>query len=260
MSISTLNETSTLKQKHEKNFHSDNNLLHFSLNKKQMSDTALLYTFLSGLINIGAFLACHRFVTHVTGFATHFGADLAQFKWSEALSMLIAPLFFLFGAALSGFFIQHQKLLGKKIQLGAIFVTLSLSHWSVVILSQFQIFGEFGLAHEARADFLFISILCLNAGLQNATFSSLSQNFWRTTHLTGLTTDLGINITQALFHRQNPELTQLMKLRSKIILSFILGSVMGALIFSKFHYLGFIIPAIVNTFFYFKIRKDSLKL
>ena len=51
----------------------------------------------AGLINTGGFLACRRFVSHVTGFATMHGIGLAEGNWADAASMASVPLYFLLG-------------------------------------------------------------------------------------------------------------------------------------------------------------------
>jgi uncharacterized membrane protein YoaK (UPF0700 family) len=61
---------------------------------------------MAGTINSGGFLACGRWVTHVTGFATFFGIDLVTGEYKLALSMLIVPMFFLLGSFVSGYLID----------------------------------------------------------------------------------------------------------------------------------------------------------
>lgn len=50
--------------------------------------------FQAGILNIGGFMACHRFVSHITGFATFFGHEINQADNSHAFGMLAVPLFF----------------------------------------------------------------------------------------------------------------------------------------------------------------------
>ncbi|NDE13437.1 DUF1275 domain-containing protein [bacterium] len=47
--------------------------------------------FTAGMINSGGFLACRRFVSHVTGFVTLSGVDFVQHSWREGLSALFHP-------------------------------------------------------------------------------------------------------------------------------------------------------------------------
>ena len=58
--------------------------------------------FQAGILNIGGFMACHRFVSHITGFATYFGFELNQSIGGHPLRMLEVPAFFLLGSMLSG--------------------------------------------------------------------------------------------------------------------------------------------------------------
>src|SRR5262245_5686229 len=70
--------------------------------------------FQAGVLNIGAFLACHRFVSHVTGFATFFGYELTQPDNSHAFGMLVVPVFFLLGAMLSGWMVDLRLRLHRR--------------------------------------------------------------------------------------------------------------------------------------------------
>src|SRR5665213_3152302 len=56
----------------------------------------MILAFQGGLLNIGGLLACHSFVSHVTGFATLFGLELNRVHYWAASGMLAVPLFFLF--------------------------------------------------------------------------------------------------------------------------------------------------------------------
>src|SRR4051794_28835214 len=62
--------------------------------------------FQGGAINVGAFLSCRHFVSHVTGFASTFGIELVRFDYTRALEMLVVPLFFLLGSFMSGLLID----------------------------------------------------------------------------------------------------------------------------------------------------------
>lgn len=52
-----------------------------------------LLSFNGGCINAGGFLATGRFVSHVTGFATLFGVDMANSQIDAALGILSVPIF-----------------------------------------------------------------------------------------------------------------------------------------------------------------------
>ena len=67
-------------------------------------------------------------------------------------------------------------------------------------------------------------------GLQNALVTRVSNSVVRTTHLTGLFTDLGIELSQVFFYRrpqQRQKLYSSIKLRGIIIVFFFIGGVVG---------------------------------
>ncbi|RYF86711.1 MAG: DUF1275 domain-containing protein, partial [Chitinophagaceae bacterium] len=73
-------------------------------------------------------------------------------------------------------------------------------------------------------------LLLFAMGLQNALVTSLSNSIVRTTHLTGLFTDLGIEVSQLFFYKkeeQQQRLTSSIKLRLTIIFFFFFGGVVG---------------------------------
>lgn len=80
-------------------------------------------------------------------------------------------------------------------------------------------------------------------GLQNAMTSTFSGAVVRTTHLTGLFTDIGITIGLWL-RRQQPDRRRII-LYVTLILGFILGGVFGALCFETFRFYSLAAPAAV---------------
>lgn len=227
----------------------------------------MLMAFQAGLINIGGFMACHRFVSHVTGFATYFGYEISHSeKAPHAVGMLVVPLFFLFGAMLSGVLVDLRLKLHKKpryyISFGVIFV-LALIVAIGGILGQF---GEFGKPLENSRDYTLLIILCLICGIQNGTITTVSKSVIRTTHLTGITTDLGIGLIRLLHRRKigdsvdNEKYATVMRLG--IVFFFGLGSVVGGFVFSQLGYGGFLIPVLTSgvlfgTMFYFQVHRPK---
>ncbi len=226
--------------------------------------------FQAGILNMGGFMACHRFVSHVTGFATFFGYEINQTDSKYAAGMLLVPLFFLFGAMISGELVDIRLKLHKKpkyyISFGIIFV-LSLIVFIGGILG---FFGTFGEPLRYSRDYALLATLCLICGIQNGTITTVSRSVVRTTHLTGVTTDLGIGLMR-LFYKDKlgeeytfeTERENLMRLG--IISFFILGSVIGGFAFSNFGYYGFAFPVITSgslfwLMFYFQVHKPKKNL
>src|SRR5690242_11067703 len=73
-----------------------------------------LLSFLSGSVNAGGFLAAHRFVSHVTGFATLFGVSAANGNLDQALGMLSIPIYFLLGVMVSAYLVDRRENQGRR--------------------------------------------------------------------------------------------------------------------------------------------------
>jgi uncharacterized membrane protein YoaK (UPF0700 family) len=201
----------------------------------------------AGIINVGGFLACHRFVTHVTGFATQFGADLSETRWLDAAGMLAVPLFFLAGAMLSGFFIDRELLHSREPKYSLLALTLSLILFMVTFWGSSGSFGQFGDPHNIQANFLLMALLAFASGVQNAAVTSVSGTVIRTTHLTGVTTDLGIGLVKVFdcIHNKRVSATKELEslwIRLSLIGGFVLGSALGAYLFLHYGYWGFAVP------------------
>jgi len=220
--------------------------------------------FQAGALNIGGFMACHRFVSHVTGFATFFGYEFSQAHMLQALGMLTVPMFFLLGAMISGELVDVPLKLKRKpryfITFGIIFALIL----TVFAGGNWGWFGVFGEALILSRDYILLALLCLICGIQNGTVTTVSRSVIRTTHLTGITTDLGLGIIRA-FHRKKLEGHGLEDHRANwmrigIIISFGLGSVIGGYAFHQWQYLGFIVPVLTSgslfaVMFYFQVLK-----
>ena len=73
-------------------------------------------------------------------------------------------------------------------------------------------------------------------GLQNSLVTTISSASVRTTHLTGLFTDLGIELSQLFFYKakeQKQKLISSIKLRLTIIGFFFIGGIVGGVLYSK---------------------------
>lgn len=204
----------------------------------------------AGLINAGGFISCGRFVTHVTGFATLFGVDLATGHLDKALGILSIPLFFMLGAFISGLLVDGQIYQKQKPHPDLVMGLCSLLLLSAALFGHGHFFGTFGTEYT-RHDYILLAMLCLASGLQNGAITSSSGSSVRTTHLTGTTTDLGLGLARLIYfvsqHKKSRE-SFFNLLRLGTISSFIIGSGLGAAIFFKVGYLGFLIPSAICAY------------
>lgn len=206
-----------------------------------------ILSFLAGSVNVGGLMGCHRFVTHVTGFATLAGLDLAQARWPSALATLSVPLFFLLGVIIAALLVDrriHQK---KAARYAAVMLLSALCLCAVAVGGIYDYFGPFGATVNLKKDYTMLALLCMASGLQNAAITSASGATVRTTHLTGLTTDFGLSLVRAFYTKEDRKKRAMARynnfLRLGTLLSFVLGSAVGAVLFMEVAYLGFFLPA-----------------
>jgi uncharacterized membrane protein YoaK (UPF0700 family) len=168
---------------------------------------------IAGMVNAVGYLSyAHQGVTHVTGTSTLAGLALARGELQNALHLAGVVLCFGLGAALSGFLLQNATLrLGRRYG-----VALGLESALLALAAGWLTREQEGGAYVA-------SLAC---GLQNAMASTYSGAVLRTTHLTGLVTDLGL----ALGHRLRglPVDGKRVRLYFLLTLAFTSGGVAGA--------------------------------
>lgn len=200
----------------------------------------------------------------MTGFATLAGADFAIGKIDGAIGMLVVPAFFLFGVIISAYVIDRRVSAGKRpaysLVMGLVAVCLIL----VTLGGAFDLFGQFGELVRLKKDFIFLALLCMASGLQNAAITTSSGATVRTTHLTGITTDLGIGIVRMMGHTKQTQPYNSEKvanlLRAGTIFSFMFGSFVGALLFLRIQYFGFLLPAALALYAMFVALRNEKEL
>jgi uncharacterized membrane protein YoaK (UPF0700 family) len=142
----------------------------------------------AGFINSVALGFFHTPVSHMTGAISHFSMDTAGGRWPDAFSSLTIILGFLAGAVLNGLIIGAWKLIpGRRYGFGMIVEGCLLGLATYLLL------------HKQRLALPAVSMAC---GMQNAMSSSYCGLMIRTTHVTGIVTDIGVMIGHWFRHRQ----------------------------------------------------------
>lgn len=221
-----------------------------------------LLSFSGGCINAGGFLATGRFVSHVTGFATLFGVDIMSGQIQAAIGILSVPVFFLLGAFLAGLMIDRPIYFGRKPHFDWVMGLSASCLFLVAAAGTLPHFGTFGDELSLRKSYALLALLCLASGLQNAAITSSSGRSVRTTHLTGLTTDLGIGLSRALTVRSKRDRFSKEMwsnyLRAGSIAAFVVGSAVGAGVFFRFGYSGFILSGLIAAYAAWHGRKVKI--
>ena len=207
--------------------------------------------FHAGYLNAGGFLASHRFVSHMTGFGTQIGVSFGESNYLVAFEMILAPFFFMLGAGFSGFLVDRRIINEREPRIieGVLFIILM----NVLILTggELGLFGTFGEPLLLQRDFLLLFMLTFTCGLQNGMFVSITAGQVRTTHITGLTTDIGLNLVRIFSHKaKEVKRTEVRKnwLRFNTVLCFSVGSFISTIVFNKFEYWGFGGSTLISIF------------
>jgi uncharacterized membrane protein YoaK (UPF0700 family) len=202
----------------------------------------VVLAFVAGAINAGGFLAVQQYTSHVTGMLSHMADQLVLGRMDLLLDGLVAVLAFLAGAMTCAVLINFAR---RK--------DLS-SEYALPLLLEAALILCFGLlgAQLAHLETLLapftVVLLCFIMGLQNAIVTKLSNAVIRTTHMTGIVTDLGIELGKLVYWNRHPDATSSVRAdrdRLKVLLSllsgFVVGGITGALGFKLLGY-GFTIP------------------
>ena len=194
--------------------------------------------FVAGATNAGDFLAVGQYTSHMTGVVSAIADNLLLGQFMLVLADLASLMAFLCGAATTAWIVNWC--LRHKLH-SAYGVPLFLE--AVLLL----IFGLFGAGINIYAGLfvpLTVLVLCFIMGLQNAVISKISNAEIRTTHVTGLVTDLGIEIGKMLYFNRLPGEKKVLANRHKLrlhltlVTSFFIGGLAGAVGFKMLGYVS----------------------
>lgn len=198
----------------------------------------LTLAFVAGAVNAGGFLAVSQYTSHMTGIVSSVADNLALGRMALVRGGLEALGAFVAGAAFSSVLINWARRRGLHGQ------------YALALLAEAALLLAFGVAGARidRAASLSASatvlLLCFIMGLQNAIITKVSEARIRTTHVTGLVTDLGIELGKLAYWNITPEHgapvradRQKMALLGSLLALFALGGTTGAL---GFKYVGFV--------------------
>lgn len=160
----------------------------------QQARLAITLAWVAGYTNAITLLVCLHATSHVTGTASALGTDIVEARWhAVGFAAWLLTLFFL-GAALSGLLTE----LGRRRGWESIYVLPMLAE--ALLLCGFALGIELLPADtpDRSANWLLVGTASAAMGLQNATITRISSGVVRTTHLTGVLTDLGTETVQML--------------------------------------------------------------
>ncbi|MCJ7935921.1 MAG: DUF1275 domain-containing protein [Chryseobacterium sp.] len=201
---------------------------------------ASILSCVAGLVNITGVLAVNTLTTNVTGHFAFFSEQLFLKNYRMAFMYLLYILFFLIGAFISGLIMEWASQYRSH---NSYIIPISIETVIMLIVGFTPILL---LRSDPSLSIIISSVLLFVMGMQNALVTKISQSVVRTTHLTGLFTDLGIELSQVFFYREKGEKTRLHKsifLKLIIISCFFLGGIIGGFTFQHFELKTLLLPA-----------------
>jgi uncharacterized membrane protein YoaK (UPF0700 family) len=188
--------------------------------------------FVAGMVNVIGLLGFdHQAITHLTGNSSMLAAALASADITGALHFTALIGAFVLGCAVSAFIIQDSTLqLGRRYGAALLLVSILL-FVSVPLLTQASAYGMYTAACAC--------------GLQNAMVSTYSGAVVRTTHVSGMFTDLGIAVGH--FLRGLPVDLRRISLCLTVITGFLSGGIAGTIGFRSLSYAALLIPATLTA-------------
>jgi uncharacterized membrane protein YoaK (UPF0700 family) len=169
----------------------------------------------------------HQGVSHLTGSSTLLGVSMAQLEYAQSLHLLFIIAAFMLGAALSGFMLN-----GAVLRLGRSYSLALLLEAVLIVLAMWA------LESSSKTGHFLASAAC---GLQNGMVSTYSGATIRTTHVSGLFTDLGTMLGARL--RGHPIDSRKAVLFLLLIAGFIAGGSVGTIGFQHWQSAALLIPA-----------------
>ena len=200
----------------------------------------LLLAFNAGAVNAGGFLVVHLYTSHMTGFISMLADNLVLGNMALVLGAVGALLAFISGAATTAVMVNwaRQRKLHGSYALPLLAVAL--------LMLVFGLLGAITLNwHTPFAVPTTVLLLSFIMGLQNATVTKMSSSQIRTTHMTGVVTDLGIELGKMLYWNRTGTAPEAqvranqarLRLFAGLAAMFLLGGIAGA---AGFKHAGFV--------------------
>jgi len=226
----------------------------------------VLTAFTAGMVNVASLVLFFSFTSNVTGHYAILAEEIAKGKWFQVFIVISWIFLFFAGSFLSNFIVINGKNVSNYIS-HSIPLVLELICFVYV-----GIYGVYYYQETLMETEMLVAVLLFSMGLQNGLTASISNFSVKTTHLTGLTTDLAVHlsmITQKEY-RDNPDIIDKIKLLSAIAISYLTGGIIAGSItyyfeFKVFFYVSFSILIVLfydasTTYLKILFRKNRRKV
>lgn len=193
---------------------------------------AFVLAAIAGMVNVIGLLGFdHQAVTHLTGSTSLLSEALAEGLPGRALHFAAIIGAFVCGTVISGFVVKDNVL------------KLGRAYGVALLLESLLLFAAMLLLKRHNAAGMYAAACA--SGLQNAMVSTYSGTVVRTTHISGMFTDLGIFLGQRMRGLQIDG--RRARLCFSVIGGFFVGGVAGAALFHRFEFATLWIPILATA-------------
>jgi uncharacterized membrane protein YoaK (UPF0700 family) len=200
---------------------------------------------IAGATNAGGFLAVGEYTSHMSGILSSIADNLVLGQLQLALASVALIVAFLSGSMTTAWIVNWAQ---RRQMRSAFARPLFVEAFLLLV------FGLFGAAISAFGVHfvpLTVLLLCYIMGLQNAVITKVSHSEIRTTHVTGLLTDLGIEMGKMFYFNRTNLPNRVVANRRKVrihgllVASFFGGALLGAFGFKFVGYISTVPLALV---------------
>lgn len=222
----------------------------------QQAWLAITLAWIAGYTNILTILTCGTVTSHISGTTSNLGREVAEGSWELAAFSFTLLVTFYIGAMISGFCTEHGRRRGWE----SIYV-LPMALEAVLLLIfcvALEING--GSFQEWYAGiFIMTGVAAMAMGLQNATITRISSGVIRTTHVTGVVTDLGLE-TAYLYYwlRDRQKRHRLVFSSARVVKNFKTHSGANRLALLLAIFCCFVLGSLMGTFAYVYVDRWSM--
>lgn len=190
----------------------------------------VVLAFVAGALNAGGFLAVGQYTSHMTGIVSSAADNMALGNMGLVVVAALSLISFMSGAATTAWLVNYARRSSSR---NIYAVPLRIE---ATLLLAFGVMGATLQLHEIVSISSITMLLCFTMGLQNALVTKISNAEIRTTHITGLVTDIGIEIGKLIYWNRTHDVSfqkvlanrKRLRVHGALAVSFFVGGLVGA--------------------------------
>lgn len=198
----------------------------------------------AGFVNVCSVVAFFAFASNITGHVAIFAEEMVKGHWHQFSVVLAWVSSFIAGAFVANLCVG---VLGHRFPRFARAVPLVIE---VSLLAGVGYYGEYHYAETLTETEQLVGVLLFTMGLQNSMVATVSKGMVKTTHLTGLATDLGMEIASIVQSRNRDDaaLRFKLKLHLLIFVCYCAGGLAGGALFTTLGFRAFHLAGAILVF------------